>query len=424
MHKKFRLTKKRYAITQRKRVRQLKIVARHPVMLPVLTFVALAILTAGGIFLLGGTTKVTATNSLVVIISHDHVQQIVPTKEKTVGALLAKLNITLRQGDVVEPALSTPINQDDFRINVYRSVPVEVVDGTQKTYTFSAATTPRSIAQQAGSTLNPEDNLSTLPTTNFLQEDAIGERVVIDRAVPVHVNLYGTPLDLYTHAKTVGGLLKERGIKLSAHDTIQPTVDTPITPGQLVFILRNGVQITSETSTIAMPVQTQYSQDLAFGEQAVRQQGSPGKQVTTYQVATQNGKEVSRSVIQTVVVQPAVPQIVVVGTSLSGIKGDMALAGIAPSDYQYVDYIVSHESGWCPTKAQGEIGSCPAYTGYVPSYGGYGLCQSTPGNKMSSAGSDWATNPITQLRWCSGYAEGRYGSWQSAYYHWVANHNW
>ena len=424
MHKKFRRTKKRFAIAQRKRVRQLKIVARHPVMLPVLTFLALAILTAGGILLLGGTTKVTSTKSLVVIISHDHVQQIVPTKEPTVGALLKKLNITLRQGDVVEPSLATPINQADFRINVYRSVPVEVVDGTQKTYTFSAATTPRSIAQQAGVTLNPEDNLNTLPTTNFLQEDAIGERVVIDRAVPVHMNLYGTPLDLYTHAKTVGDLLKERGIKLASHDTIQPSTDTPITPGQLVFILRNGVQITSTTSTIPMPIQTQYSQDLAFGEQAVRQQGSPGQQVTTYQVATQNGKEVSRTVIQTVIVQPAVPQIVVVGTSLSGIKGDMALAGISPSDYQYVDYIVSHESGWCPTKAQGEIGSCPAYTGYVPDYGGYGLCQSTPGIKMSSAGSDWATNPVTQLEWCSGYASGRYGGWQNAYYHWVANHNW
>lgn len=424
MHKKFRRTKKRFAIAQRRKVRQLQIVARHPVMLPLLTFLALVLLTAGGVLLLGGTSKVTQSNSLVVIISHDHVQQIVPTKEPTVGALLKKLNIELRQGDVVEPSLSTPINQEDFRINVYRSVPVEVVDGSQKTYTFSAATTPRSIAQQVGVNLNPEDNLNTLPTTNFLQEDAIGERVVIDRATPVHVNLYGTPVDLWTHATTVGDLLKERGIKLASHDTIQPSVNTPITPGQLIFILRNGVQITSETSTIPMPVQTQYSTDLAFGEQAVRQTGSAGKQVTTYQVQTQNGKEVSRSVIQTVVVQPAVPQIVVVGTSLSGIKGDMALAGISPSDYQYVDYIVSHESGWCPTKAQGQYGGCPAYAGYVPSYGGYGLCQSTPGIKMESAGSDWATNPVTQLRWCSSYADRTYGGWQSAYYHWVAHHNW
>jgi hypothetical protein len=105
-----------------------------------------------------------------------------------------------------------------------------------------------------------------------------------------------------------------------------------------------------------------------------------------------------------------VTQIEVVGTSLSGIKGDMALAGIGPGDYQYVDYIVSHESGWRP-----DAGS--------PS-GPYGLCQAYPGSKMASAGSDWLTNPVTQLRWCNGYALGRYGSWAAAYNHWVAARNW
>lgn len=424
MHKKFRQTKIRIALANRKRVKKIRLAARHPVMLPVSTFLALVIMTTGGILLLGGASKVTATDSIVAIVSHDGVQQVVPTKEPTVGALLKKLNITLRQGDVVEPSLNTAINQADFRINVYRSVPVEIVDGEQRTYTFSAATTPRSIAQQAGFTLNPEDQLYTLPTTNFLQQDAIGERVVINRATPVHVNLYGTPVNMWTHAHTIGGLLKEHNIKLGPHDSVQPSINTPIATNQLVFILRRGVHITSSTQTIPMPIQTQYSQSLAFGEQAIRQQGDTGQQVTTYQVQTRNGQVVSQTAIQTVIVQPAVPEIVVVGTALSGIKGDMALAGIAPSDYQYVDYIVSHESGWCPTKAQGEIGYCPAYTGYVPSYGGYGLCQATPGIKMESAGADWATNPVTQLEWCSSYADNRYGGWANAYYHWVAYRNW
>ena len=43
---------------------------------------------------------------------------------------------------------------------------------------------------------------------------------------------------------------------------------------------------------------------------------------------------------------------------------------------------------------------------------------------MASAGSDWATNPVTQLRWCNGYAQDRYGSWAAAYNHWLAYRNW
>ncbi len=40
----------------------------------------------------------------------------------------------------------------------------------------------------------------------------------------------------------------------------------------------------------------------------------------------------------------------------------------------------------------------------------YGIPQANPGSKMASAGKDWRTNPVTQLRWLHGYAVGRYGS--------------
>ncbi|HVC36499.1 MAG TPA: ubiquitin-like domain-containing protein [Candidatus Dormibacteraeota bacterium] len=402
-------------------IRQAKIVSRHPYTVPVVTLLLLIILT-GGIYLLARHTNrlPMIENAKIVIISHDHVQQIVPSHEPTVGALLSKLHLHLNLGDVVEPALGTPIDQDEFRINIYRALPVEIVDNGMHNFTFSAATTPRSIAAQTGVTVYPEDYVTAKPTSNFLRQGAIGEQVVINRATPVNVNLYGTPVLMRTHASTVGQLINERHIKLASNDQILPAITTPITPNQLIFIARNGTKLESLTEIIPMPIQTLQDPTLAYGTSAVRQQGSNGSQVTTYQIDNQTG---NRFIIQQVVIQPAVTEIVVVGTSLTGIKGDMSLAGIAASDYQYADYIISHESGWCPTKAQGEH-YCPAvpdnqYTSY-----GYGLCQSTPGTKMSSAGSDWATNPVTQLRWCSGYAQNRYGGWYNAYAHWLNNHNW
>lgn len=50
-------------------------------------------------------------------------------------------------------------------------------------------------------------------------------------------------------------------------------------------------------------------------------------------------------------------------------------------------------------------------------YEAYGLPQANPGTKMSSAGSDYATNPITQLRWMYNYAVQRYGSLCGAFAH-------
>lgn len=90
----------------------------------------------------------------------------------------------------------------------------------------------------------------------------------------------------------------------------------------------------------------------------------------------------------------------------------MREAGIAESDFGYVDYIIDHESGWVPTKYN--------YAGS----GAYGLGQAMPATKMAKFGADYMTNPITQLRWANAYAIGSYGSWANAYAHWVARHNW
>jgi hypothetical protein len=105
----------------------------------------------------------------------------------------------------------------------------------------------------------------------------------------------------------------------------------------------------------------------------------------------------------------------------------MHSAGIATSNYGYVSYIVSHESGWCATRLQGYYGSClSAAPSSIPEnmYTGYGVCQSTPANKMASVGSDWRTNPVTQLKWCNAYAVSAYSSWAGAANFWYYHHWW
>lgn len=85
----------------------------------------------------------------------------------------------------------------------------------------------------------------------------------------------------------------------------------------------------------------------------------------------------------------------------------MAAAGIAQGDWQYVDYIVSRESGWNPNATNSSSGAC-------------GLVQALPCSKVPGNG----YNPVDNLRWATGYATGRYGSWAGAYNFWVNNHWW
>lgn len=90
----------------------------------------------------------------------------------------------------------------------------------------------------------------------------------------------------------------------------------------------------------------------------------------------------------------------------------MAAAGISPSDYGYVDYIVSNESGWQYWIVNHE-GS-----------GATGLGQALPASKMAPYGADYLTNPVTQLKWANAYAVERYGSWYNAYIFWSNHRYW
>ena len=88
----------------------------------------------------------------------------------------------------------------------------------------------------------------------------------------------------------------------------------------------------------------------------------------------------------------------------------MEQAGIPKSWYEDLNWIINHESGWRVNATN-------------PGSGAYGLPQSLPGNKMASAGKDWKTNPITQLKWMYSYVKGRYGNASNAKHFWQT-HNW
>ena len=74
------------------------------------------------------------------------------------------------------------------------------------------------------------------------------------------------------------------------------------------------------------------------------------------------------------------------------------------SGYSDLVLLWNQESGW-------------RYNAKNPYSGAYGIPQSLPANKMSSAGKDWLTNGATQVRWGLGYIKALYGSPQAAWKH-------
>ncbi|PPK98882.1 hypothetical protein CLV92_101583 [Kineococcus xinjiangensis] len=88
----------------------------------------------------------------------------------------------------------------------------------------------------------------------------------------------------------------------------------------------------------------------------------------------------------------------------------VAQHGWGEEQFSCLDSLWMKESGWNPAADN-------------PTSSAYGIPQALPGRKMASAGADWETNPLTQIRWGLGYIEGRYGSPCAAWAH-SRSHNW
>ncbi|MFF4506747.1 transglycosylase SLT domain-containing protein [Streptomyces sp. NPDC001401] len=85
-------------------------------------------------------------------------------------------------------------------------------------------------------------------------------------------------------------------------------------------------------------------------------------------------------------------------------------AQIVPSgQFQCFSNIVTRESGWDMHAMN-------------PSSGAYGLVQALPASKYSTVGSDWQTNPATQIKWGLNYMNSAYGSPCEAWAFWQTHH--
>ena len=159
----------------------------------------------------------------------------------------------------------------------------------------------------------------------------------------------------------------------------------------------------------------------------VRSEGEQGVRTRIVLLRTVDGEVVHRKELSEKVTRKPVDRVVVEGTkerpvveetveetsveaatpepsapvpagSVKEIGQQMAAArGWTGEEWTCLELLWERESGWNHQAAN-------------PSSGAYGVPQALPGSKMASAGSDWATNPATQIEWGLGYIADRYGT--------------
>ena len=239
-------------------------------------------------------------------------EKVILTHARTVRDALGDAGIAVTAKDVVEPKATSELVATDYVINIYRARPVIVVDGMVRQKVMTASQSNRAIVAAAGLEMRDEDK-ATLAASNNIAADGASVVLTVARATPFTLQLYGEPVQAYSHAATVGDMLKQKGIKLAATDSLSVSKGAPLASGMTIALWREGVQTATVKEPVRFPVRIIQDADQPIGYKKVQTPGVDGTKNVTYEIAARGGKETGRKAIQSVVIKQPVEQIEVIG---------------------------------------------------------------------------------------------------------------
>ncbi|MGW2093049.1 aggregation-promoting factor C-terminal-like domain-containing protein [Promicromonospora sukumoe] len=356
-----------------------------------------------------GASGVYAANASMLTIDYNGDVRMVGVYGDTVAEALASQNLELEPDDVVQPAATSGVGPGStVVVRTSRDVTIEL-DGQVMTLRTTAGTVGELLAA-----LGPRGDgaLATASRTTRLDRDPVRFSTV----KKVNIAVDGSVLEFSTTRSTVRSVFDESGIALADGDITSVPMDAAAVDGMIVMVSRDASS--SRTVTEVVPFETETVEDpsLPEGYESIRTAGVAGEATVKYEVKTVAGAVVERTVVERKVTRKPVNEVLVVGTM------DVATAPVDPGSARALGQAMAAERGWgadefsCLDQLwQKESGW--RWNADNPSSSAYGIAQANPGSKMATVGSDWLTNPATQIEWGLGYISGRYGTPCGAWAH-------
>lgn len=209
------------------------------------------------------------------------------------------------------PGMSSALG-GSVHISVARSRPAAVMIDTLRVETSSAADTVEGLLEDLGMTVREGDLVQPGLTTPL----TAGMTVRLAKARTITVLLDGKEQSLYTQALTVADVIRVLGLNLGPNDTVSLPADTPVQSGMTLTIGRTITTQEEQRNPIAPPTSYESDPTLAVGEVRIVK-GVEGIQVSKYSATYKNGQLIEpRILLSTSVAQQPVPTRHIDGTKV------------------------------------------------------------------------------------------------------------
>lgn len=209
-------------------------------------------------------------------------------------------------------AASARISQPDSRpvqLTIARARPVTVYIDTLKVDTATAAPTVQALLGELGMTVREGDLVRPALDSSL----SAGMSVRLAKARTITVRLDGKDQTLYTQAQSVADVLRLLGVDPGPREILSHPRETAIASGMTIVIGLTREAAEEEREPIPPPTLVEYDASLPAGTDRVVP-GAAGVRVVNYLVRLENGSVISRQPVTSSVLQAAVPTRIIKGT--------------------------------------------------------------------------------------------------------------
>ncbi len=249
------------------------------------------------------------------------------------------------------------------------------VDGTTLHCRALPESTVAELLSSVGIRLREGDALSASKT------DAVreGMNVVVTRSFPVAVRSQSSVSLLYMTAGTVGDALREAGVVCDVNDELTNCTFADVAAGMQIVHVDVQTSYTTSYKTLNYKEVAQYDESVYNDTDPVLiQSGADGTKQVTQRIVMKDGKEVSREVVDQVVITPATDEIYKYGTKIhyqTNYTGEWRIYKPKPTAGENgwvemrMDYITAYYTGTrtaCGTRP--DIGTIAVNPYYIPYY--------------------------------------------------------
>lgn len=276
----------------------------------------------------------------------------------TVGDVLKKQDIAIREHDVVVPAPGTQLADGQKIVVRYGRKLTVTIDGRTQDY-WTTATTVAAALQELG--IRADSAKLSASRSMSLGRQGLALSVTTPKDVVVRAD--GKNRSVTSTGATVADVLSELHITKDADDRVSPAPTTAVTAGLKIAVLRVSATQVKATEAIAAPVTRKSDSTLYKGQTKTLKAGSAGAKVVTYKIVKVDGKVESKKAVATTVTQAPVAALVAVGTKARASTpapsaGNTSGAGINLSNAAMWDRIAQCESGgnWSINTGNGYYG--------------------------------------------------------------------